>query len=357
MKVSMVNAIAIVLIVVIAGVAVYGWIRPIPEKTITVEESLEDLAKTEGTVTIYSSMDTPDFENVMKPAFLKVYPWAHTNFVGLDAQDVSSRMTTEYTAGHVTMDVAVNGFPVTYTAIQAGAAENWINPMIALMAYPNGTYDPQGSWGPTYSLPICIAYNTNLVNASEVPTSYQGLGDPKWDHKIAMEDPAVLQVTAALFAHLYPTMGNASWTSFMQSIAANHPVLTESSSDAFSKLALGEASISLIFVNDFLGMSPGTPINVTWIEPATAFTVIGVLAKNAPHPNMAKLFMEWLASADGQYALARTGRIPLNPAIAKDTLLKGLLPEGMNIVVADSNNPDFVANPGNWSTLFRSIFG
>lgn len=351
-------AILIAIILITAAFGAYGWLRPIEEVVEPIEMDLVDRAKLEGTLTIYSAIDTPDFEQVVKPAFLDIYPWATINFVGLGSGEALSKIISEYQAGLVTADVYTGTQGAVYTAYEAGAIATYANPMVSLMHYPEGSFDPSNRWQPCYTLPIVLIYNINLVPEDEVPQSWEELADAKWNGKFAIDSPAILNAAGPLFAHMYPILGETAWNDLMQDIAANNPIITQSSSDIFQKVVSGEVHIGLGLVNDYVAsQDEDLPINIAWLEPNTAIALVATIQTDAPHPAMAQLFLQWWSSADGQYANGATGRVPAHPALAADTVLAGLLPPGVQVAAAASNNPDFYENPDDWSDTFKDIFG
>ena len=359
--ISTIVAALLVLVIIFAAVAAYGWLRPTTTPTTYTPTTLEEKAYQEGSLTIYGVMDSPDFVSEFIPDFVEQYPWAtgKINYVGLSPSEISTRALSEYQAGHVQADVLINTLGTLTSVFVGGAAASYSNPMVALMNYSTGTYDPDGFWQVGFGIPIVVAYNTILVDEAHVPTSWQNLTDSYWNGKIAIDDPKTLNVAGSLFAHLYPVLGNASWTQLMQGIAANNPVTTESASQSYTKVAQGEVSIATGLINDYLsGLgTPGLNVSIAWIEPVTSLPVPTVICKNAPHPNFAKLFIQWIASAAGQYAVANTGRVPSHAPIAAGTILAGVLPPGVSIAGVASNNPDYYQNPTKWSDTYESIFG
>lgn len=360
--ISSIIAVLLALVIVFAAVAAYGWLRPI-ETPSTEAVTLEEKAQKEGALKIYGVMDTPDFVAKVIPAFVAQYPWASgkLTYQGFSPTECSSRSLSEYQAGNVQADIMFCTLGSFMPALQGGVAENWTNPMIALMNYTAGTYEAHGQWGPGFQLPIVVIYNTDLVNSSMVPTSWNNLTNPYWNGKLAIDDPKTLNVAGSLFAHLYPIMGNASWTALMQGIDANNPVKTQTAGEAFTKVAQGEQYIGTGLINDYLAGKASTPpihVEIAWIEPVTSLPITTSLAKNAPHPNFAKLFYMWWISAAGQYSIANTGRIPMHVPIATGTILAGVVPpEVTSIAGVASNNPDYYINPSKWSDTYRSIFG
>ena len=359
--ISMVLAALLIVIIVVAVVGAYGWVRPLPQPT-TEAVTLEEKAQREGALTIYGVMDSPDFASKVKPAFELQYPWAAgmISYVGLSPSEIATRALSEYTAGHVQADVLVDTLGSLTSALIGGVAENYTNPMVRLMNYTAGTYETNGQWTVGFGLPIVVVYNTQLVATAKIPTSWQNLTDPYWSGKIALDDPKTLNVAGSVFAHLYPILGNASWTALMQGIKNNNPVLTTSAGTSFTKVASGESYIATGLINDYLaGIKQVPPVNVAiaWIPPVTSLPIVTSLCKNAPHPNFAKLFIQWFASGAGQYSIANTGRVPMHGPLAAGTILAGVLPAGVTIAGVASNNPDYYINPTKWSNAYQKIFG
>jgi ABC-type glycerol-3-phosphate transport system substrate-binding protein len=116
--------------------------------TQTLTQSQVDLARKEQTVVIYGVIDIPDFENVMKPAFLRLYPWAKVEYVGLSPSEIVSKSLAEYKAGRVAADVIWNTLGSTLPLVKEGVIEKFDNPMIGLMSYAEGAYDPEKYWHP-----------------------------------------------------------------------------------------------------------------------------------------------------------------------------------------------------------------
>ncbi|MEM2466690.1 MAG: extracellular solute-binding protein [Candidatus Bathyarchaeia archaeon] len=351
----------LIVVIILAGVAAYGWLRPLPQQAEAV--TLEEKARLEGKLTIYGVMDTPDFISKVVPAFEAQYPWASgmIEYVGFSPSELTSRCMAEYQAGNVQADVLFNTLGSFMPALLGGVAENWICPMISLMNYTEGTYAADGLWGPGYQLPIVIIYNSEMVEdlGYDPPDSWDDLADPKWRGLIALDDPKGLNVGGSLFAHLYPIMGETAWMQLMEGIAANEPHLVPSCGEAFTLVASGQCAIGTGLINDYLaGKAQGVPVEIAWIEPVTSLPIVTALAKNAPHPNFAKLFYTWWISAAGQYAIANTGRIPMHMPIATGTILKGVVPpEVTQIEAVAFNNPHYYTNPTTWSDRYRGIFG
>jgi ABC-type Fe3+ transport system substrate-binding protein len=358
-----------VLVVISAGVGAYGWLRPTPSTsgvtTVTQTESLVQEAKAECAnvstcLTIYSSADLSEWQQDQAPTFYAAYPWAtgKVSYLSLNAAQLTSRGISEYKAGKVQADIFSATLGIVYPIILAGGVQNYSNPMVQLMNYSAGSYDPDGAWVVIGLSLITMQYNPNIIPANEVPHSFSDLANPVYSGKIVFQSAASLSATTGVFYYLYTQMGNSSgqWTSLMQKIAANHPVITPSASQATDDVAGGEAGICICLYNDYLEAasgSNGTNIQVVITNPTIYNPQVVSIAKNAPHPAMAELFEQWFMGAAGQAGHALSGRTPIQVPIAD---YYGLIPKGVVLVNAYSN-PAIFQNPGAWSDTFKNIFG
>ncbi len=59
----------------------------------------------------------------------------------------------------------------------------------------------------------------------------------------------------------------------------------------------------------------GAAVDIVQAEPTSLRAGHALLAKQAPHPNAAKLFMDYVHSAEGQQVMADLGREVLRPGI------------------------------------------
>ena len=92
----------------------------------------------------------------------------------------------------------------------------------------------------------------------------------------------------------------------------------ENRHDPFLALAVaGEFPLALQVPSNFMGLVGRKGAPVTWVplEPALAvFSVASITAK-APHPNAAKLLIEYLISLEAQTIIAAADEVPIHPGI------------------------------------------
>jgi len=276
-------------------------------------------AEQEGEIAFYTLGD----DHTYLKGFEKQFPKIKVKLVPGKGSDLLSRIMAERRGGKHLADVARIGNTSPYLLYQAKAlqpiASAFILPEVKdeskwwqgkhQYADPDGQYIFVSVGSVSSNL---VAYNTELVNPAQL-NSYWDLLD-KWKGKIVAMDPRAggYGRSGARFAYYNPQLGPR----FLQRLLAESEVtLSREYRQAIDWVANKRFAI-LLFGNggDTLqARAQGLPINVMdtggWkegaaLEPA-AFTV--VLMDKSPHPNAAKVLINWLLSREGQMAVQKEG--------------------------------------------------
>jgi iron(III) transport system substrate-binding protein len=154
-----------------------------------------------------------------------------------------------------------------------------------------------------------LYYNTGLVNPKEF-TSYYDLSTPKWKGKIVALDPRPRTEigTTMQFFYYHPELG----ASFIRQFFGNKDItFSRDSRQMIDWLGQGRFAICFGCSGALKAKNQGLPIEIfdtsTWKEGAS-FSVGGgtlSLPSQAPHPNAAKVFINWYLSRKGQTALQK----------------------------------------------------
>ncbi|MBM4297946.1 MAG: hypothetical protein FJ143_09425 [Deltaproteobacteria bacterium] len=151
-----------------------------------------------------------------------------------------------------------------------------------------------------------MAYNSALVDTHEI-TSYWDLLKPKWKGKIAAMEPKLPGFPMGLlqFAYYHPDLGGK----FLRQLFGEMDItLSRDSRQLVDWLAVGKFAIAIApSASDVqAAMKPGLPL--ARFEPrafkegiymrATQGSIS--LLNRLPHPQAAKVFVNWLLSRDGQ---------------------------------------------------------
>ena len=221
-------------------------------------------------------------------------------------KNLVNTVIAEYQAGKFTPDVITSPFFFVTQLNEAGVIAKNIAPFRE--ALRPGLGDQEGWINPVYTTIYTILYNTRLVKAEELPKSYEDLLHPRWKGRLAInqEDPEWL-------AALIEVMGQEKAIDFAKKLAAQRPNLRRGDTPAEQLVAAGE---SALFPGQHLHSAialkkAGAPVEIHFVEPVlTQASTATWIAKRAPHPHTALLFVDFLFSKEAQTILSNFGRLP-----------------------------------------------
>ena len=182
--------------------------------------------------------------------------------------------------------------------------------------------DAEGYWTAYYVNPFVLGYNTNLVNKSDVPKTYEDLLESKWKGKnISIDDSAY-----GLLAGLIRAWGKEKAVIYLKKLAAQEPVVMRGNTNRVQLAMAGEYPLIIAYAPTIQReTSLNHPIDWVPLEPVPVQVNPMMLAAKAPHPNAGRLFINFLLSAEGQKMLVGFRRIPAREDIDPDPprLFKG----------------------------------
>jgi len=266
--------------------------------------TLEDSAKTEGEVVLYSSLNNEQIVTLVE-AFRKKYPSIKPSFYRGTSERVLQRASTEAKAGRFAVDVVTSaGFQVQLMK-DSGLTQRFIPPEAS--AYEEGFKDPDGHWVNVHSLLNSMAYNTQLVRPNEAPKSYEDLLAPRWKGRLGvnLQDPE-------WYVSLQRRWGKDKARSFLKALATQQPGVRDGHNITAQLLAAGEFHA---VTNTYAHIAArikgqGGPVQYVFDEPVITYVHPIALMKGSPHPNAGKLLMSFILSTEGQRMLRDQGRIP-----------------------------------------------
>ncbi len=198
-----------------------------------------------------------------------------------------------------------------------------------------------------YTVAMGLAYNTDLVKGNDIPTNYEDLLDPKWNGLIGLTSLPIAASQQVSWTLLSEFVG----PDFASQIGKTNPQLFTSSADQAQALASGQLAFSLNITTSSVKniYDKGAPVAIANTPEIPALlNVSGIYAK-AKHPNAAKLFLNWMLSADSKDAFLE--QTYLNPAGLETTtdmgvstpIMKGISPSSYRFLQPDALDPDQVA--------------
>lgn len=299
------------------GLAPFAAAAPVP-KDLQVPQSWIDGAKREGKVVVYGS-ETPREANAIHRAFNKRYPFITVEFTKAPTVVRFQKVLFSAKQGRPIADLvtAIGGSTAAY--VDSGVLMDLSN-LPVWKFYPKD-YKLQGKYlaGP-FVRHWSLAYNTNLVPKSEVPTSWNDLLQPKWKGKVAVNSIS----RSVTFTPLWYAWGEAKTTSFIKGLMANGLQVRKEGGDASLRLLeAGEYSLLMTAgaYQVYQDQEKHAPAQWEALEPVptTAGGLMGAL-KGAAHPYALRIYVNWMLSEEGQKAyIGVTGAFPIHPKLANLT--------------------------------------
>src|SRR5262245_43060676 len=272
-------------------------------------QKLLDGAKKEGALVWYMSASIEDAQAILL-AFSKKYPFIKTEYFRAGSARLFNRIVNEARAGKVLFDlVAVRGLE-THQLVKAGLLQPYVSPEST--GYPAGFKDTKGYWVDYFDAYNVIGYNTQLVPRDQAPKRWEDLLDPRWKNQIALDEE-----NYSWYGALTVKWGKEKTQRYMRALARQNVQLRCGRTLIAQLMAAGDSSVAMVRDHRIEKMKEqSAPVEwVTTLDPVTAsLHPIGIAAK-APHPNAAKLFIDFILSVEGQRLLLSIDRTPARPGI------------------------------------------
>jgi len=267
------------------------------------EKALIKGAKAEGEMTIYSSMRQDQLASFTK-AFHQRYPFLKVNALRITSQRQVTKVQTEVKTKRYTVDV-INGLTAeSYDLKEIGALDPIKSPN--RMFFSETKRDKEGYFVPLYIIPVVLGYNPNQIKRSEVPKSYKDLLDPKWEGKMFLDTDDY-----EWFIVLLKRLGRAKGLKYMKNLAKMSLSMQRGRTLQTQLVMVGERPMAIaLHAHSVLGFKKkGAPIDWTILDPYFAKANYIMLARYAPHPYAAGLFIDWALSQEGQSKITSFGRV------------------------------------------------
>ena len=288
-------------------------------------------AKKENMVAVITDV-TASIRDALTISFQSKYG-LQVDLFGALGREIPPRVLAERKAGRYLWDVFVHG---TTTGLESMIPAGAFDPLEPALILPD-IKDPK-TWrgGMEFLDPNkmlltmtpfqrgTIFYNPKLVNPKEFK-SHKDLLDPKWRGKLILDDPRRAGPGQATFTffYLHPELG----PDFIRALGKQQITILKDFAQQVDAIGQGRYPV-LIGTADFVATArakQGVPIAIvdprqlkegTDVSPAN-----GALAlfNKAPHPNAAKIYINWLLSKEGQTVFARaSGYVSARADVSSD---------------------------------------
>jgi iron(III) transport system substrate-binding protein len=287
-------------------------------------EDIVKAAKVEGRLEWYTSLPEKD-ATAFLDAFRKQYPFLQTQVRRSSTFDTISRLNTEIDSGEVRADV--------FHVLDVGVFIE-LRRRGELLPYrsPEGEaiderFRDADYWWAMRLVAIGLAYNPRTLPPGQAPKSWEDLLRPEFRGKVGLKDAATAGTAYAEYFLIRERIGTLFW----ERMALQKPRIFRSADEVTDALLSGGILVAGEMAGNALlsAQQDGKPIVGVYPAEGVPFIPgpVAILAR-APHPNAAKLFVDFALSQAGQELFrdlgsaysARRGVAPLKGQAPLDSL-------------------------------------
>lgn len=286
-------------------------------------------AQAEGAVVIYSGASSAQLEKYAED-FGAQYN-IQVEIVRLTGAQTTQRFATEQAAGIAGADIV----GTSESAYYDGNSE-WFMDLSKenLPHYESWPDDAKSPYRAIMSRGVLgLIYNKDMVAPEDAPKVWQDVIDPKWNGKIILADTMSSVNWGGWLKAMHDTFGDA----YLETLAKMNFQVVASGQTGAQQIAAGAKPLNFPSAVSFASglLADGAPIEYVYMaEPTVTNRFNFGAAAKAPHPNAAKLFMDWLLSDAGIASTCATN-YTVSPGDPDGTLGCMAKPQGNVVEIAE----------------------
>jgi len=307
-------------------------------------QDLRAKAEAEGKLMLYATFTAADSKTLID-AFKQLYPKIDGAYLRSTDSGLMERFLTENRAGQNLCDVMLTTSFYGHNITKRGLFAPYDSP--ERKYFRDGYKDPQAMWTSTYTNYGAFGYNTRAVAKGSVPKSFNDLLKPEWKGQITLDSHPY-----EWFGTMLKAMGEEKGMAYMRELAKQSELRTGRNLLA-QLVAAGEFKGALTgYSQTFEVLKPaGAPVDWVYLNPVFANIHPTGIAAKAPHPNAARLFIDFVLSKRGQEVIRGMNRIPDRIDTPPD---QARLTENIKPAFAPTEVLD---NFERYAKIFHEIFG
>jgi iron(III) transport system substrate-binding protein len=308
------------------------------------QQDLRQKAEAEGAVVFYASFNAND-SKALADGFKQMYPKIDATFYRATESQLMERILTEGRAGKNLWDVVIATNFYGHNLKKRGMLAAYDSP--ERKHYRDGYKDADATWTSIYTNYAAFGFNTRGVSKNSVPKAHADLLKPEFTGHLGLESRAY-----EWFGTMVKAMGEEKGLSFMRQLAKQ--VQLRNGRTLIAQLvAAGEFKGALAaYSQTFEVLKPaGAPVDWVYLNPVYANIHPTGISSKAPHPNAARLFMNFALSKRGQEIIRDVNRIPdrIDVLPKQSRLVEGITPVFAPV--------DVIENFERYAKTFHEIFG
>ncbi len=309
---------------------------------------LYEAAKKEGEVMVYTAGTSAEWEE-MNAEFTKQFPGIKTTAYAATSEAIREKVLTEARARKVVGEVLMRGaFEDAYSYVKEGVLDSYLSPQAKY--YDPKFYEPSGQFYYNNYLLMVPEYNTKAISKEQAPKSFADMLKPEYKGKLGLEANPIMWFTGML-----SIMGKEKGLEYMKKLAEQKPRLISGHTSLHKLVVTGEIPIAvyMFHMRPVVDKAAGAPVE--WVDPvektATMPTVTAVF-KNAPHPNAARLMLDFYLGEGGAKSILKQGWMPNRKGVDL-----GVMAPLANVEALIPTDPALGQEVHANEAVFRQIFG
>ncbi|HVN34570.1 MAG TPA: ABC transporter substrate-binding protein [Casimicrobiaceae bacterium] len=286
-------------------------------------------ARKEGRVVVHATTDVSAATPLVR-AFESLYPDVKVDYQELESPDLYGRFVADRAAHRPSADVLwSSAMDLQLKLVNDGHAQAYASPEAG--ALPEWAVWKTEAFGTTFE-PVGFLYNERLLSASEVPQSHADFARLLKERPDRFRGKVITyDIERAGVGFLFATQDSRATPGFWQfaKLLGDTDARFEASTAAMME-AVGRGQVLLGY--NVIG---SYAIARAKMDPAIGFVLpkdyalvlsrVAIIAKGAPHPNAARLWLDFLLSQGGQSLLAtKSGLLSVRSDLASDLTAAGL---------------------------------
>lgn len=279
------------------------------------EQALYEAAKQEGKLVWYAVYFNQEIVDEIGKAFTKKYPGISFEGTRNTASNLFQKLNQEAQTNLNIADVyATTDFSQMLKLKEDQKLQQYTPAAKENIVEKYRNLDPDNYYQVGAFLPIIIGYNSALISPKEAPASWEALNTAKYKGKIATGSGAASGQVGTWALSMEQKYG---WD-YLVNFNKLNPKLSRSINDVVPALVAKERALGATTVGQVLTRkSLGDPLDVIYPEDGAIVVVapIAILQK-APHPNAAKLFLNFLNSREYSEVITKYFEQPIHQDVA-----------------------------------------
>ena len=196
---------------------------------------------------------------------------------------------------------------------------------------PAALRDPQGRWYGLSERARVILYNEDRVDPARLST-YAALDDPRWKGRLCLRT-STSAYTQSLVSSLIAHEGEDGARRVVQGWVDNEPQVLANDVEIIRTLAAGGCDVGVTnhyYLARELAKDPGLPVALFWPNQETTGVHVNIsgagVTADAPHPDLAQRFLEWLATSGQPLFVEGNYEYPVNREVPQPQVLESFGP-------------------------------